>query len=39
VLTTLGQKKQIDDEVKTLLNDALKEFSQQFAAGRKTAAA
>jgi F-type H+/Na+-transporting ATPase subunit alpha len=39
VLTTLAEKKQIDDEVKAALNDALKEFSQQFTATRKAAAA
>jgi F-type H+-transporting ATPase subunit alpha len=38
VLTTLAEKKQIDDELKAALTQALKEFSQQFLAGRKTAA-
>jgi hypothetical protein len=39
VLTSLAAKKQIDDEVKTALKDALSEFGKQFAAGRKAAAA
>jgi F-type H+-transporting ATPase subunit alpha len=39
LLSTLAAKAQIDDELKTGLNDALKEFGQQFAAARKTAAA
>jgi F-type H+-transporting ATPase subunit alpha len=38
VLTNLAARKQIDDEVKGQLTDALKEFSAQFTAGRKTAA-
>jgi F-type H+-transporting ATPase subunit alpha len=38
LLTTLASKAQIDDELKAGLNDALKEFGQQFVAGRKTAA-
>jgi hypothetical protein len=38
VLTTLAERKQLDDEVKGILNDALKEFGQQFSAGRKSAA-
>ena len=37
VLSSLREKKQIDDEVKTALNDALKEFGETFAAGRKAA--
>jgi F-type H+-transporting ATPase subunit alpha len=36
ILTTIADKKQIDDETKGLVNAALKEFSQQFAA-RKAA--
>jgi F-type H+-transporting ATPase subunit alpha len=39
VLTALADKKQIDDEVKAALQDALTEFGKQFTAGRKTAAA
>jgi F-type H+-transporting ATPase subunit alpha len=39
VLTSLAEKKQIDDEVKTALKDALTEFGKQFSAGRKVAAA
>ncbi len=39
VMSSLAEKKQIEDDIKGSLNDALKEFSQQFAAGRKTAAA
>jgi F-type H+-transporting ATPase subunit alpha len=39
VLSSLREKKQIDDQVKTDLNDALKEFGETFAAARKTAAA
>jgi F-type H+/Na+-transporting ATPase subunit alpha len=38
VLTSLAEKKQIDDELKGALNGAVKEFAQQFTAGRKTAA-
>jgi F-type H+/Na+-transporting ATPase subunit alpha len=37
VLTSLAEKKQIDDELKGTLNGALKEFSEQFMAGRKAA--
>jgi F-type H+/Na+-transporting ATPase subunit alpha len=37
VLTTLAEKKQIDDELKGLLNASLKEFGAQFAASRKAA--
>jgi F-type H+-transporting ATPase subunit alpha len=37
VLTTLADKKQIDDELKGALNGALKEFGEQFAASRKAA--
>ena len=39
VLSSLAQKKQIDDEGKAALNEALKEFGQMFAAAHKTAAA
>jgi F-type H+-transporting ATPase subunit alpha len=39
VLSTLAEKKQIDDALKGDLNQALKEFGDTFAAGRKTAAA
>jgi F-type H+-transporting ATPase subunit alpha len=39
VLTSLAAKKQIDDELKAALKDALTEFGKQFAAGRKVAAA
>jgi F-type H+-transporting ATPase subunit alpha len=39
VLSSLASKKQIDDEVKAALQDALKEFGQQFAAAMKTTAA
>ena len=39
VLTSLAQKKQIDDEVKAALKEALTDFGKQFMAGRKTAAA
>jgi F-type H+/Na+-transporting ATPase subunit alpha len=37
VLTTLAAKKAIDDEVKGMLGAAVKEFGDQFAAGRKAA--
>jgi F-type H+/Na+-transporting ATPase subunit alpha len=37
VLTSLADKKQIDDELKGTLNGALREFSEQFMAGRKAA--
>ena len=39
LLTSLAEKKQIDDQIKTDLNQALKEFGDSFAAGHKTAAA
>ncbi len=39
LLAALSEKKQIDDQIKTDLNQALKEFGDTFAAGRKTAAA
>ena len=35
LLTSLAEKKQIDDEVKAALKDALTEFGKQFAAGSK----
>src|ERR687895_474125 len=38
LLSSLREKKQIDDQVKADLNDALKEFGDSFAAARKTAA-
>jgi F-type H+/Na+-transporting ATPase subunit alpha len=37
VLTSLAEKRQLDDEVKAALNAALKEFAAQFAASRKAA--
>jgi F-type H+/Na+-transporting ATPase subunit alpha len=37
VLTTLAEKKAIDDEMKGMLGAAVKEFGDQFAAGRKAA--
>jgi F-type H+-transporting ATPase subunit alpha len=37
--TTLADKKQIDDEVKGLLMAGLDEYTKQFLAGRKSAAA
>jgi len=39
VLTSLAEKKQIDDDIKAALKDALTEFGKQFTAGRKVAAA
>jgi len=39
LLTSLAEKKQIDDQIKMDLTQALKEFGESFAAGRKTAAA
>jgi F-type H+-transporting ATPase subunit alpha len=39
VLSTLAEKKQIDDGLKAALNDALQEFGASFAAAQKTAAA
>jgi F-type H+-transporting ATPase subunit alpha len=39
VLTALAEKKQIDDDVKGALKEALTEFGKQFTAGRKVAAA
>jgi F-type H+-transporting ATPase subunit alpha len=38
VLSSLAEKKQIDDEIRASLNDALKEFGASFAAARRTAA-
>jgi len=35
----LAEKKQIDDDVKGALKEALTEFGKQFTAGRKVAAA
>jgi F-type H+-transporting ATPase subunit alpha len=39
LLTSLAEKKQLDDALKAELNAALKEFGETFAAGRKTTAA
>ncbi|HXW06552.1 MAG TPA: F0F1 ATP synthase subunit alpha [Vicinamibacterales bacterium] len=39
VLSTLAEKKQLDDGLKGSLNEALKEFGESFAAAHKTAAA
>jgi F-type H+-transporting ATPase subunit alpha len=39
LLTTLTDKKQIDDAIKADLNQTLKEFTEGFTAARKTAAA
>jgi F-type H+-transporting ATPase subunit alpha len=39
ILTTIADKKQLDDSLKTSLNEALKEFSAQFAETAKAAAA
>ena len=39
ILTSLGEKKQFDDQSKADLNQALKEFGQQFTASRQAAAA
>jgi F-type H+-transporting ATPase subunit alpha len=39
LLSSLAEKKQIDDQIKTDLNQTLKEFGDGFAAARKTAAA
>jgi F-type H+-transporting ATPase subunit alpha len=38
-LSTLADKKAIDDQLKAALNEVLKEFGEQFAAARKGAAA
>jgi F-type H+/Na+-transporting ATPase subunit alpha len=37
VLTSLAEKRQLDDEVKAALNAGVKEFAEQFAASRKAA--
>jgi F-type H+-transporting ATPase subunit alpha len=39
VLTGIAEKKILDDEVKGAVETALKEFNQQFLAGRQAAAA
>jgi F-type H+/Na+-transporting ATPase subunit alpha len=39
LLSSLAEKAQIDDAIKTDLSQALKEFGESFAAGRKTTAA
>jgi F-type H+-transporting ATPase subunit alpha len=39
LLSSLAEKKQIDDQIKSDLNQTLKEFGDGFAAARKTAAA
>jgi len=39
LMSSFAEKKQIDDAIKADLNQALKEFGDQFAAARKTAAA
>jgi F-type H+-transporting ATPase subunit alpha len=39
LLSSLAEKKQIDDAIKADLNAALKEFGETFAAGRKAAVA
>jgi F-type H+-transporting ATPase subunit alpha len=39
LMSSLGEKKQIDDAIKGDLNQSLKEFGEQFAAARKSAAA
>ncbi len=39
LLASLAEKKQIDDQIKTELTQALKEFGDTFVAARKTAAA
>jgi F-type H+/Na+-transporting ATPase subunit alpha len=39
LVASLSEKKQIDDQIKTDLNQTLKEFGDAFAAGRKSAAA
>ena len=38
LLSELAEKKQIDDQIKSDLNAALKEFGESFGAARKTAA-
>jgi F-type H+-transporting ATPase subunit alpha len=37
ILTTLREKKVMSDELKAEIDSALKEFGQQFVAGRKAA--
>jgi F-type H+-transporting ATPase subunit alpha len=39
LLSSLAEKKQIDDQIKSDLNQALKEFTETFTAARKSAAA
>jgi len=39
LLASLGEKKQIDDQIKADLTQTLKEFGDSFAAGKKSAAA
>jgi F-type H+-transporting ATPase subunit alpha len=39
LLSSLAEKKQIDDQIKANLTQTLKEFGDGFAAARKTAAA
>jgi F-type H+-transporting ATPase subunit alpha len=39
LLSSLAEKKQIDDQIKAELNGALEEYGKDFAASRKTAAA
>jgi F-type H+-transporting ATPase subunit alpha len=39
LMSSFAEKKQIDDAIKADLNQSLKEFSDQFSAARKTAAA
>jgi F-type H+-transporting ATPase subunit alpha len=39
LLSSLAEKKQIDDQIKAELNQTLKEFGDQFVAAKKTAAA
>jgi F-type H+-transporting ATPase subunit alpha len=39
LLSQLAEKKQIDDQIKTALNEALEEFGATFAAAQKSAAA
>jgi hypothetical protein len=38
-MSSFAEKKQIDDQIKADLNQALEEFGKEFAAARKTAAA
>ena len=38
LLSSLAEKKQIDDAIKAEMNQALEEFGRDFAAARKTAA-